>query len=155
MSKKKIIGYIVTAACVIAVFYVSVISMIEKPQQSSYTSATLEIRGKTVRVELADTPEKSRQGLSGHNPLGKGEGMLFIFTSPARYSFWMKDMRFPLDMIWIGEDWRGVDITKRALPESYPGHFQPSFPVQYVLEVSAGFSDANNITIGDAVIYNK
>ena len=155
MSKKKIIGYIVTAACVIAVFYVSVISMIEKPQQSSYTSATLEIRGKTVRVELADTPEKSRQGLSGHNPLGKGEGMLFIFTSPARYSFWMKDMRFPLDMIWIGEDWRIVDITKNALPESYPGHFQPLAPAQYVLEVSAGFSDANNIAIGDAVIYNR
>ena len=64
--------------------------------------------------------------------------MLFIFPTPAPRAFWMKDMRFALDIIWIGSDLRVVDITENALPESYPATFSPRAPAQFVLEVPAG-----------------
>jgi uncharacterized membrane protein (UPF0127 family) len=61
----------------------------------------------------------------------------------------MKEMNFPLDMIWIDGEGNIVDITRDATPESYPTVFTPVVPAQYVLEVSGGFSTAHDIHIGD------
>ncbi|MBI2637286.1 MAG: DUF192 domain-containing protein [Candidatus Sungbacteria bacterium] len=129
--------------------------MKKQSQQNNNTSSTLEIRGKKITVELADTSEKTQRGLSGRETLGENEGMLFLFTRPGKFSFWMKDMHFALDIIWIGEDWRVVSITKNAVPESFPEHFQPSIPAQYVLEVPAGFADKNGIGVGDQVHFGQ
>ncbi|MDX1535781.1 MAG: DUF192 domain-containing protein, partial [Candidatus Spechtbacterales bacterium] len=74
-----------------------------------------------------------------------------VFNRPGTYSFWMKEMNFPIDIIWIGEDMRVVDITKNAKPESYPKRFSPSVLAQYVLEVVAGFSDEHGVEIGDSI----
>lgn len=109
------------------------------------------IAGQTLRAELALTPESQAQGLSDRNSLAEDAGMLFVFDRPGKYPFWMKDMNFAIDIIWIGEDLRIVYIKKDARPESYPEAFGPGKDAKYVLEVVSGFSEKNNLKEGDKV----
>ncbi len=109
------------------------------------------VSGQKIAVELANTPAKRIQGLSGRNALGQNEGMFFVFEKPDYYAFWMRDMNFKIDIIWIDENKKIVDIVKNATPESYPEKFSPQSPAQYVLEVNAGFADEHKINIGDLV----
>lgn len=111
----------------------------------------VKIAGKTLKVDLALTPEAQEQGLSGRAGLKEDEGMLFVFNQAGQYSFWMKDMNFPIDIIWIGEDLRVVYIKKNALPGSYPETYGPEGISRYVLEVSSSFSEKNNLKEGDKV----
>jgi uncharacterized membrane protein (UPF0127 family) len=114
----------------------------------------VEIAGVKLKVDLALTPPEQEQGLSGRTELKENEGMLFVFGHPDKYLFWMKDMNFPIDMVWIGENLRVVYIKKNALPASYPQSYGPGVSDKdalYVLEVVAGFSDKNNLKEGDRV----
>lgn len=112
---------------------------------------TILVGQKEVRVAYALTEAEQEQGLSGTPPLLSDQGMLFMFVAPATPLFWMKDMRYPLDMVWIGSDKKVIAINANVLPGSYPQTFSPSLPVQYVLEVPAGFAEKNLITVGTAV----
>ena len=105
----------------------------------------------SIEVELAQTEAKRELGPSGHKPLADNEGMLFIFDQPKIYSFWMKDMLFSLDMVWVGSDFKIVDITHNAKLESYPATFSPKEPAIYVLEINTGVAEKNNWQIGDEV----
>lgn len=111
----------------------------------------LKIAEKILKVDLALTQQEQEQGLSGRNKLNEDEGMLFVFNHMGQYPFWMKDMNFAIDIIWLGEDLNVVYIKKNALPESYPETFSPSQNAKYVLEVLAGFSEKNNLKVGDKV----
>ena len=120
--------------------------------QAKPGQAVVVLKDTTVIADIADTPEKRTQGLSGRKNLGSNQGMIFIFENPGVPGFWMKDMLFPIDMIWISESERIVSITKDARPESYPSVFYPKGEVKYVLEVPAGFSEKNNLKEGDRVL---
>jgi hypothetical protein len=111
----------------------------------------VKIAGVTLKVDLALTSEAQEQGLSGRSGLKEDQGMLFVFDHMDKYPFWMKDMNFPIDIIWIGEDLRVVYIKKSALPESYPETFTPNQNAKYVLEVMSSFSEKNNLKVGDKV----
>ena len=67
----------------------------------------------------------------------------------------MKDMLFPLDIIWISSDFHIVHIEKNLSAQTYPTIYYPNAPAEYVLEISAGESDKNNIKIGDLVKISK
>lgn len=114
---------------------------------------SVKIAGKILKVELALTEKDQEQGLSGRDNLKEDEGMLFIFSYINKYSFWMKDMKFPLDIIWISDDYHVVYIKENAMPESYPESFSPDMDSKYVLEVNAGFSKKNNLKVGDLVYF--
>ena len=110
-------------------------------------------------VELAVTRDERSQGLSGHPPLADNEGMLFVFENEAKWVFWMKDMLFPLDMVWIDSRCTVVDVTENV-PKPEPGQaledlprFSPKTLAQYVLEVNAGTAQRTGITIGDRVVF--
>ena len=107
--------------------------------------------GVLVKVDLALTAKEQEQGLSGRENLKNDAGMLFIFPKPSINYFWMKDMNFPIDIIWIDFNFRVIYIQKDALPSSYPNSFGPGVDNSYVLEVSDGFSEKNNLKIGDSV----
>lgn len=109
----------------------------------------VKIGGQTIKVETVSTPEMQEKGLSGRKNLKENEGMLFIFNKPGIYPFWMKDMNFPIDIIWLGEDLRAVSIKKNAKPESFPEIFKPDKNSKYVLEVVSGFLEKNNLREGD------
>jgi len=111
----------------------------------------VKIAGVTLDVNLATTKDSQEQGLSGRSELKENEGMLFIFSVPAQYSFWMKDMKFNIDMIWIGEDMHVVYIKNNAAPGSYPETYTPNKNAKYVLEVVPGFAQKNNLKVGDTV----
>ncbi|MDA2922283.1 DUF192 domain-containing protein [Patescibacteria group bacterium AH-259-L07] len=111
----------------------------------------VKINNVLINVELAQTLKEKTRGLSGRDTLYENQGMLFIYDTQDLYSFWMKDMKFPLDIIWIDKKYQIIDLHTNVLPESYPQTFQPKNPVQYVLEVNTGFCEKHNITVGDTV----
>lgn len=113
----------------------------------------------SVRVELAQTEPQRELGLGGHAPLAETDGMLFIFDRALRYSFWMKGMTFPLDIMWL--DHGQVVYVAANLPAPSPGQsdgqlavYTPSAPAQYVLEVKAGFAERHGITVGTPVQFS-
>ena len=113
--------------------------------------STVVIDGVAIAVQLARTPAEQEKGLSGRLALPDGEGMLFVFDRPDRYGFWMRDMHFAIDIVWIDNNWRIVDITHELTPESYPNTFAPSAPALYALEVPAGSALRYSWKVGDSV----
>lgn len=110
----------------------------------------------TVYAEVADTQASRTQGLSGRSGLALDEGMLFVFDYSGKYGFWMKDMLFPIDMVWINEDGVVVHVVRNATPESYFGHNPPETFVnvpdaKYVLEVASGQADKFGLYLGTKV----
>lgn len=113
------------------------------------------INGNEFIVEVAQTKLFQERGLSGHAPLGLNEGMFFMFEKPDKYGFWMKEMNFPIDIMWISEDFKIVHIEKGVKPESYPKVYYPNEESMYVLEVSSGRVGALNFKIGDSVRFER
>ena len=116
-----------------------------------YKIAKVEINEKIFEAEFADTILKKAKGLSGRKTLEEDRGMLFIFTKPGKYSFWMIGVNFPLDIIWIRGN-RIIDISKNVpSPEKWklPAVISPSTKADRVLEIPAGSAEKFNIKIGD------
>lgn len=89
-------------------------------------------------AEIADTDEARIQGLSDRRSIGESEAMLFVFPKSDFYGFWMKDMRFSIDIIGLDAKKRAIWLQEYMTPWSYPEVFTPPRPVQYVLEVKSG-----------------
>ncbi|KKU12909.1 MAG: hypothetical protein UX17_C0033G0005 [Parcubacteria group bacterium GW2011_GWC2_45_7] len=116
--------------------------------------AEMTIGNTKIEVDIADTVGKQQRGLSGRPSLPRNQGMLFVFSNPSIYMMWMKDMRFPLDFIWI-RDGRVVDITENVpypVGDDQPVRIQPKELVNAVLEVNANFVQRKGIKIGDEVV---
>ena len=118
---------------------------------------SVELGGVRIRAELATSSAAIQKGLSGRAALEADAGMLFIFPQADRYRFWMPDMHFPLDIIWI---YNGIitdmdeDVSDTFDP-AHPDFYSPSSPVHYVLEVNAGFARKHGLHIGDPVRFNN
>src|SRR3989344_1383831 len=98
----------------------------------------VKIGDKTFTVEVADTDIERAQGLSGRVIPEEGHGMLFVFPEPGLYGFWMKNMRFSIDIVWLDEEFKVIDIEQNVEPETFPQTFYPPIPIKYVVEVSSG-----------------
>lgn len=132
--------------------------------------AEVTVGAKTFRVEVASTTLEKSRGLSGRDSLDESNGMFFIFDTPSNYGFWMKDMKFPIDIIWIkgspsqvlpGKTWEGkvAGVSENAAPE--PGKpfwsmkiYYPPEPVDRALEVNAGDVKRYGIKAGDQVSFS-
>lgn len=112
------------------------------------------LAGVKLEVELALTEEEQRKGLSGRKSLENDQGMLFVFDQPGKYYFWMKDMNFPIDIIWIGEENEIIYIKKDAKPGNTLETFGPNENSRYVLEVNSGFSEKNDLKIGEKIEFS-
>lgn len=98
-----------------------------------------------LTYDLAQSPEEQAKGLSGRTSLAENQGLIFIFVQPGVQCFWMKDMRFPIDIIWMNANKEIVHIEQNVSPSTYPNAFCPNVDAQYVLEVNAGVADKLNI----------
>lgn len=106
----------------------------------------------TIAVEIVDTKEEVEKGLSGRLSMGEKEGMLFVFPVMGQYSFWMKDMNFPIDIIWISDEGRVVHIKENATPDSYPKKtFKNDAFAKYVLEMKTGSALKYGLYLGTSV----
>ena len=104
-----------------------------------------------IEVEVADTKASRELGLSGRPSMGDDEGLLFVFDKPGKYGFWMKDMNFPLDLIWINQNGLVVDVERKLTPDSYPATFINEIDASYVLEINAGLAEKFGLYIGSKV----
>jgi uncharacterized membrane protein (UPF0127 family) len=108
--------------------------------------------GICVRAEVAESDAQKSEGLMFRDYLPPQEGMLFIFPTEDKYSFWMKNMKFSLDMIWIDRNKKIVDIKTDVPPcLDICENYTPGFKAMYVLEVNAGFVKKHKISLGDPV----
>jgi len=119
------------------------------------STRTLEIGEVTLNVEIADTDKLRTQGLSGKNSLAANSGMLFIFPESSRHTFWMKNMKFDLDFVWINRE-QVVQIHELvpapAKTAGVPKIINPDVNIDMVLEVPTGFVSQNKIQVGDKVM---
>lgn len=115
----------------------------------------MEVNGFPLTVERAQTVLERQRGLSGRDSIAENQGLLFIFDEPDLHGIWMKEMRFPIDILWLDEGGVVLDIKRNALPESYPEVFYPEVPAAYVLELLSNFTELHNVKVGDVVMLPK
>jgi len=138
---KKIIIYSVSTLLLIGISACS-------SDGSNVNFKKIRVADKKIKVEIADTQELMIKGLSSRENLPWDQGMLFVYDNYTKPSYWMKDMRFPIDIIWI-KDKKIIGITNNiqapASLTSSLSTYSPSQVINYVLEVNAGWCDENNI----------
>lgn len=107
-----------------------------------------------VFLEVAVTDEEKSRGLMNRPSLENNRGMVFVFRPQRKVTFWMKDTLISLDMIFINNG-RIVKIVKNAEPNQTSILYPSDFDVTEVIEVNSGYSDANNISVGDKITFEN
>ncbi|MES2088068.1 MAG: DUF192 domain-containing protein [Patescibacteria group bacterium] len=118
-------------------------------------SVELDIGHSHLTVMIADIPALQIKGLGGRDFLADDQGMLFIFKDLAYPSIWMKDMHFPIDILWFNDEKKVVSVEKNVATSTYPKIYTPKLPARYVLETNAGFFEKNNLKIGSEIYFSK
>ncbi len=108
----------------------------------------------TYSVSIARSPEEKQVGLSDRENLGDNDGMLFVCDEKDRYQFWMRNMNFPIDIIYISDN-TVVDVIENAQPpedeNATPEVYTPDEPANYVLELKAGQAERAGIEVGNTI----
>lgn len=115
--------------------------------------ASLQTPRGTVDVEIADDAKEQEKGLGHRSCIGQDQGMLFVHQKPGLYSFWMKDMGFPIDIVWIDENYRAVKVLPNVQPSSYPKSFTNEQPALYTLELIAGGASKAGLEKDSLVVF--
>ena len=104
-----------------------------------------------IPVYIADTAEKRTKGLSGLASIPADYGMFFIFDRSDYQGIWMKDMLFPIDIIWIDENYKIVHIEKNISPNTFPKIFTSPVKAKFVLELNANMGTAYDLNAGGMI----
>lgn len=149
--------YLVFFALVLVIFVVFKIFYHATPAdfQILHFDTLAALDGTPLSLAIADTPHAEETGLSNQLSLQPNQGLLFVFDHPNMYGFWMKEMKFPIDVMWFDDSYKVVTIQKDFLPSSYPTISYPTASSTYVLEVPAGFADVHDIHIGSELGFTK
>ena len=146
-----IVGIIVITTIMILIYY---------PVQTSIESeivieASVTINGKTIEIEIADEPDERSRGLMFRESLTKDTGMLFLFDREDFYSFWMMNVNFNLDLIWINSNGNVVHI-ERDVPSCFMScpTYAPREAARYVLELNSGVANELDLLVGSFVSIN-
>ena len=142
----------------IAAVIIGVVGLISIPSESKLESVEfprgiIMIDDVPLEVQIADTEPRRVRGLMFQDQLPYDQGMIFVFDKPGLYSLWMLNMQFPLDMIWFDEAGKIVHIEKDVPPCKTPLEIAscqsivPEGQAVYVLEVTSGFVEQNNVTV--------
>ncbi len=128
------------------------------PVQGPADGPCVEIRGTLVRVETAVNDADRAKGLGYRDSLPEDRGMLFIYPGPRMMFFWMKGMRFPIDIVWIRNGvvvdiHHGVEPEPSAAGDASLKRYYPKETADSVLETNAGFCRRHGIVPGDAVSF--
>ena len=134
--------------------------LIYYPVQTSIESeivieASVTINGKTIEIEIADEPDERSRGLMFRESLTKDTGMLFLFDREDFYSFWMMNVNFNLDLIWINSNGNVVHI-ERDVPSCFMNcpTYAPKEAARYVLELNSGVANELDLLVGSFVSIN-
>jgi uncharacterized protein len=105
-------------------------------------------------VDIISKKEDLIRGLSGRKEMEDNSGLLMVFQNDDYHGIWMKDMFFPIDILWLNQNLEVVYIKESVLPETFPEVFRPKEKSRYVLEVSSGMVERFNISTGDKATLN-
>lgn len=119
----------------------------------SYTKKEVMLGNTLFTLEVADTFALHERGLSYRQSLAPQTGMLFVFDDPGMHYFWMKDMNFPIDIIWLDQNKKVVHIEHSLSPSTYSDSFGPETPTQYVIEIPAGDTTKVGLKVGDVISF--
>lgn len=141
--------WFVVAGALLILFGVSVSFLInaKKSSNQNYRFPRVAIRDKRYGLEVADSDSEREKGLGGRESLCAECGMLFVFEQPGQYAFWMKDMRFPLDIIWLSGD--RVVFAAHDVEPDFSGVIEPGVFADQVIEINAGA--VRGLNIGEKV----
>ncbi len=123
----------------------------QAPKNDGYRHIDIEIGSTTLDSYISDTEKLRENGLSGFTDLVNYQAMLFIFPNSDMYGFWMKDMLFSLDIVWLDENKKVVSFEENVAPETYPKAFFPKSKALYVLEIKAGRAKSLGLYEGESV----
>lgn len=118
-----------------------------KPVQAEYADIT--IGNAEFRVEIVRTAEQVRRGLGGREDLSPDTGMWFDFGTENKWGIWMKDMKFPIDIVWLDKNLEVVTTEKNVSPKTFPKTFYPSRSASYVLELPSGTVEKYHLEAGN------
>ena len=109
--------------------------------------------GKKIIAEVAITDVERQRGLMYREKINEDQGMLFVFEEEGIYSFWMKNMNIPLDILWLNKEKRIIHIEINVPPcyQEPCQSYESVIPALYVLELKAGFVENNGIKIYDRI----
>jgi uncharacterized membrane protein (UPF0127 family) len=119
--------------------------------------ARIAVNGFAILADVAITEEDQIKGLSIRDQMNENEGMLFVYGEPSRQSFWMKDMKFPIDIIWLNGTGSVVHVEENlrpCVPSLECPSFSPNENAQYVLETVAGFAQKHHLKIGTDIDFS-
>jgi uncharacterized membrane protein (UPF0127 family) len=127
-------------------------------QQSSKPNYDYKVVAATIGTDqfalwVADTPQKQELGLGQRQALPAKQGMIFPYPTADVRCFWMKDMNFSIDMIWLDANKRVVHIEPKVSPDTYPKTFCPPVPASYVVELLQGTAERVRLKNGDQVSF--
>lgn len=154
--KKVFIAY---GALVVLVIILAIARFRGFPIFPSFGGANVQIADQKYDVEIADDESELQKGLSKRDRLGEDKGMLFVFERKDTYTFWMKDTKIPLDIIFI-DDNKIVDMYKNVPPQDGKENavlplYTSKSPANYVLEINGGLADKNGYKVGDTITINR
>ena len=154
VEKSRGIQWTLGVLCVVVlvcIFWISWHFAHKSPSEAMIALDARTISLADISFDIAQTSAEREQGLSGREGLTATSGMLFIFETPGRHSFWMKDMKFPIDIIWLDENFVITYIKSGATPESYPETFESKADSLYAIELKAGEAERRNLKVGTKV----
>ena len=123
---------------------------------NGHRQVNVTVNGLVLVTDISVTNEQRTKGLSEKDDLAENEAMLFVFGSEAKHTFWMKDMKFPIDIIWIDSDKTIVHIEHNLQPCSSGilcPTYKPNDGSLYVLETFGGFAEKYGIAKGTQVMF--
>lgn len=151
MIKKVIMGIIFL---IFTSFFIYFAYFVVKDIPNNTATINLKVGEKNYLVEVAKTSQEREKGLAKFDSIENNQGMLFIFDTPGTYSIWMKDMKFNIDIIFLDENKKVINIFPNVKFESYKSpfdyeEFKPDFPAKYVIELKEGEVKENGVKVGD------
>ena len=114
-------------------------------------SPSVTLNGETFTVEIAESLEEQSRGLMFRDELPEGHGMLFTYRVPQAQSFWMKNVKFPIDILFFDGEQELINVAARARPcrREPCRSYRSERPAQYVLELNAGVAESLGVEPGD------
>ena len=152
-SRVQVLVPIAIAAIIVGIAGIISLPSDVKLESVEFPRGMVKLDEVVLEVQIADTDPRRARGLMFQEQLPFDQGMLLVFDSPNKRSIWMLNMQFPLDIFWIDGDGKVAHIEKNVPPcktaletVTCPSYKGGGKDAQYVLEVTAGFVDKNNIT---------
>ncbi len=139
---------------IVVIFIITLFVTVVLPGVMRPSDVDLQLGSGLFHAKIATNNDDRAKGLSGVTELESNQGLLMAFPSESKWGIWMKDMKVPIDIVWLDKDKKVIYIVKGASPESSTSKiFSPRTPAKYVVELPAGTVEASSIKLNNYAIF--